>query len=286
MSGEQRITSFERDGLTFDVIDTGPIDGPPVVLLHGFPQRASTWAGVSELLNSAGLRTYALDQRGYSPGARPKRVRDYKIGELVGDVVALIDEIGTPTHVVGHDWGAAVGWGIAFRQPEKIASLTAVSVGHPSAFFRSMLVSGQGLKSYYMQIFSVPLLPERLLSRRGGWGERFFRDGGATAESYEDFQRDIVEAGALTGGLNWYRAMPLWITDKRPAVEVPTTFVWSDEDRALGRKQAELTANYVHGPYEFVEMKAVSHWILGERPAELANAIVRRVRSVGPGSAL
>ncbi|MCE5290556.1 MAG: alpha/beta fold hydrolase [Nocardiaceae bacterium] len=286
MSSAKRITSFERAGLTFDVIDTGPIDGPPVVLLHGFPQRASAWAGVSELLHAAGLRTYALDQRGYSPGARPKRVRDYRMRELVADVVTLIEHIGTPVHVVGHDWGAAVAWALTWLHKDKVATLTAVSVGHTSAFLRSMVVSGQGLQSYYMQIFSVPVLSERLLSKRGGWGERFFRNGGSTDEAYEEFHRDIVDAGALTGGLNWYRALPLSLAEKRSPVEVPTTFVWSDEDRALGRKQAELTANYVRGPYEFVEMTAVSHWILGERPAELADAIVRRVRSVDAGSAV
>ena len=274
------ITSFERDGLTFDVIDKGPLDGTPVVLLHGFPERASAWTGIADLLNAAGLRTLAPDQRGYSPRARPRKVSAYKVGELVDDVAALIDRIGAPVHIVGHDWGSVVAWAVAFRQRAKVASLTAVSVGHPSAFLRSMLVSDQALKSYYMQIFSIPRLSERLLSKRGGWGERLFRGWGSTDEWFDEFDREILATGALTGGLNWYRALPLTIAEKRAPVDVPTTFVWSDRDAALGRKQAELTGDYVRGPYEFVEMAGASHWIPRERPQELSDAILRRVRSV------
>src|SRR3954452_10337673 len=81
-----RMRSYERDGLTFDVIDAGPLDGPPVVLLHGFPQRATSWAKVAPLLGDAGFRTYAPDQRGYAPAARPRGRRAYKISELVDDV--------------------------------------------------------------------------------------------------------------------------------------------------------------------------------------------------------
>src|SRR3954451_7333885 len=108
MAEPARISSYERAGLSFEVIDDGPLDGPPVVLLHGFPQRATAWAKVASLLGEAGFRTYAPDQRGYAPGARPHGRRAYKIDELVEDVVTLISRIGTPVHLVGHDWGATV----------------------------------------------------------------------------------------------------------------------------------------------------------------------------------
>src|SRR4051794_22591935 len=101
MAEPERITSYERAGLAFDVSDNGPLDGPSVVLLHGFPQRATSWAKVAPLLGEAGFRTYAPDQRGYAPGARPRGRRAYKITELVDDVVALIDRIGRPVHLVG-----------------------------------------------------------------------------------------------------------------------------------------------------------------------------------------
>ena len=104
----EKITEFSRDGWTFDVVDSGPIPGAasdiPVILLHGFPERASCWEDVTPLLNERGLRTVAPDQRGYSPGARPQSVRDYRIDELVDDVIALADALDAPRfHLVGHD---------------------------------------------------------------------------------------------------------------------------------------------------------------------------------------
>ena len=111
-----RITTITNEGLTFDVLDEGPIEGTPVVLLHGFPERSSSWSEVAPRLHAAGLRTFAMDQRGYSRGARPKWRRDYRVTELVADVVALVDAAVGPdrrVHVVGHDLGAIVSWVLA-----------------------------------------------------------------------------------------------------------------------------------------------------------------------------
>lgn len=271
------IESFHHDGLTFDVVDAGPEDGEPVVLLHGFPERAGSWEQVSARLTAQGLRTLAPDQRGYSPGARPPRRRDYAMPHLVGDVLALIDEVGGSAHVVGHDWGAAVAWTLAARHPEACRTLTAVSVPHPAAFLAAM-PRGQLLQSWYMGMFQLPWLPEQLLSKRGGGLDLALRKGGSTPEDIERLQRDIIDYGALTGGLNWYRALPFappsW---SRTKVRVPTTFVWSDHDVALGRWGAEHTAEWVEADYEFVELAGVSHWIPTQAPDALAEAILERV---------
>lgn len=276
----ERMTQFSHAGMTFDVIDSGPIDGDPVVLLHGFPQRATSWAAVSEHLHAHGLRTYALDQRGYSPGARPSSRFDYKIGDLVSDVKALIDEIGTPVHLVGHDWGSAVAWAVAGHHPADIRSFTAVSVAHPAAFMKSMLSSSQLLHSYYMLLFQIPSLPERMLSKPGGFGERMLRAAGMSRPMIETFRTDIVADGALRGGLGYYRSMLLGRKEMGHRVSVPTTYVWSDGDDALVRRGAELTPQFVTGPYELEVYEGVSHWIPDERPAELAASIIRRVDSV------
>ena len=109
-----RITSFRRGVLSFEVTDSGPITGPVALLLHGWPGGADTWRDVVPLLNERGIRTLVPAQRGYSPGARPKGRRHYVIEELVGDVLALLDEAGVAdAHVVGHDWGGAVAWALA-----------------------------------------------------------------------------------------------------------------------------------------------------------------------------
>jgi pimeloyl-ACP methyl ester carboxylesterase len=284
MAEPERITSYERAGLAFDVIDDGPLDGPPVVLLHGFPQRATSWAKVTPLLGEAGLRTHAPDQRGYSPGARPPGRRAYKILELVDDVVALIGRIDAPVHLVGHDWGATVAWNVAARHTDRLASLTAVSVGHPEAFKRALRTVDQARRSWYMGLFQLPFVPERLLS--GRWFvQKFLGNSGMTEEMLATYRVEIVDQGALTGGLNWYRAIPFALFDELPDVSVPTTFVWSEGDVALGRRMAELTEEHVNGPYEFNELTGASHWIPEERPAELAEAIIGRARSAASASA-
>jgi len=275
-----RLSQVHHGPYTFDVIDSGPADGTPVVLLHGFPQRATSWNAVSEHLHAAGLRTYALDQRGYSPGARPDSRFGYKVTDLVADVKALIDEIGTPVHLTGHDWGSAVAWAVAANHPESIRSLTAVSVAHPGAFFKSMYSSSQILKSSYMLLFQLPWLPEWLLSRRNGPGEKLLRAAGMTRPMIETYRAEIVDAGALKGGLGYYRSVPVSVGGLGRRVSVPTTYVWSDGDTALVRRGAELTPQFVTGPYELEVYEGASHWIPDERPADLAASIVKRVESV------
>jgi pimeloyl-ACP methyl ester carboxylesterase len=274
-----RLTSYDHDGLTFDVRDEGPLDGDPVVLLHGFPERATAWRKVAPLLHDAGLRTYAPDQRGYSPGARPGRRRDYRLPHLVGDVVALAETIGRPVHLVGHDWGAAVGWAVAAQHRELVRTWTAVSVPHPAGFAKAMVTSGQALRSWYMGFFQLPFVPEWLGRTRVF--EEWLRGSGMDDESLERFREEMVADGALGGGLMWYRALPL----PGPAptvgkVRVPTTFVWSDGDVAVDAAGGRHTPDLVDAPYEYVELDGVSHWIPTEAPEPLTAAILRRIESV------
>lgn len=204
--------------------------------------------------------------------------------ELVDDVVALIGRIDAPVHLVGHDWGATVAWDVAARHTDRLASLTTVSVGHPEAFKRALRTPDQALRSWYMGLFQPPLVPERLLS--GKWfAEKFLGSSGMTDEMIATYRAEIVEQGALTGGLNWYRAIPFALSDEVLDVSVPTTFVWSDVDTALGRRMAELTEEHVSGPYDFIEFPSASHWIPEERPADVAAAIISRAHSAATASA-
>ena len=121
-------------GLGFEVAVGGPAGGPAVLLLHGFPENSRMWDGVVPFLHGAGLRTVAPDQRGYSPGARPAEVTGYAIGEIVGDALGLLDALDLPAvHVLGHDWGAVVGWHLAAKHPDRVRTFTAVSVPHPAS---------------------------------------------------------------------------------------------------------------------------------------------------------
>jgi pimeloyl-ACP methyl ester carboxylesterase len=278
-----RLTTYDHDGLSFDVRDEGPLDGEPAVLLHGFPERGTSWREVAPRLHEAGLRTYAPDQRGYSPGARPRGRWSYMTPLLVADTVTLIERIGRPVHLVGHDWGAAVAWLVAAGRPDRVCSLTAVSVPHPAAFRASMTSSTQALKSRYMGLFQFPFLPELAAAVPGGPFDQALRRGGMTAAEVERFRTEIVEYGALPGALGWYRAMPLG--DPRPMtqrVSVPTTLVWSDGDVAVARQGAELSGQWVDAPYRFEVLEGVSHWIPTHAPEALAAAVLDRVESTGP----
>ena len=275
-----RLLRYRHDGLTFDVTDQGPLDGDPVVLLHGFPQRATSWRLVTPLLNEHGLRTYAPDQRGYSPGARPRRRRDYRMQRLVADLEALVETIGRPVHLVGHDWGAAVSWAAASQRPELVRSLTAVSVPHPTAFAKAVLTSPQGLRSWYIAAFQVPFVPEKL----GAWTsqfERSLRGMRMRDEEVARFRTEIVEDGALAGGLMWYRALPFFDRSHLAGtVRLPTTFVWSDLDPAVDRAGGRHTPEHIDADYRYVELEGVSHWIPEHAPEALADVIVERVESV------
>lgn len=274
---DARVTSYERNGLTFQVTDAGPLDGPVVVLLHGFPQRATSWRAVAERLNEAGFRTIAPDQRGYSPEARPRRRRDYLLAELVADVAALIDVLGDePVHLVGHDWGANVAWCVASSRPELVRTLTALSVPHPAALKRAMRSRDQARRSWYIAAIQLPVLPE--LALNSGRADRLWRSSGMTEEMVQRYRSEIVETGALHFALQWYRALPL----KNPRglggrTRVPTTLVWSDRDVALGRLGAELTASYVVADYHLEVIEGASHWLPEEQPDRVAAAILARI---------
>ena len=277
-----RLLRYRHDGLTFDVHDAGPLDGDPVVLLHGFPERHTCWRGVAPLLHEKGLRTYAPDQRGYSPGARPPRRRDYTMDKLEADVVALVEDIGRPVHLVGHDWGANSGWLVAMHRPELLRSWTAVSVPHPAAFRSAMFTTRQAASSWYMGLFQVPWLPERTAARPGGRFDQGLRKGGMTAEEVDRFRHEIVEYGALPGALNWYRAIPFTRQGTSSTqVEVATTLLWSDGDVAVTRIPVDRCARYVDAPYELRVLEGVSHWIPTQEPQAVADAVLSRVESVG-----
>jgi pimeloyl-ACP methyl ester carboxylesterase len=274
VSAEDRLTSYSRGGLTFDVVDDGPLDGDPVVLLHGFPERASCWRNVAPLLHERGLRTYAPDQRGYSRRARPSRRWSYRMHHLVADVVALIEEIGRPVHLVGHDWGAAVGWTVAGRHPDLVRTWTAVSVPHPAAFSRAVLTSRQAAKSWYMLAFQIPWIPEM----RADTFPAALRKGGMTCEEVERFEEEILDYGALPGALSWYRGIPF--ADPRSwsgRVRVPTAFVWSDGDVAVEPTGGRNNRQFVNAPYQHVELTGVTHWIPTQAPEELAGVILGRI---------
>jgi pimeloyl-ACP methyl ester carboxylesterase len=272
--------SFSRGDLVFDVRDSGPSDGDPVVLLHGFPQDSSAFDRLSPVLHSAGLRTLAPDQRGYCPGARPAGRSAYGMREVVDDVLALLDAAGlSSAHLVGHDWGGVAAWALAAWHPWRVRTLTALSVPHPAAMAQAMVHSDQALRSSYIGFFQLPLVPEGVLLAGGGaLLRRMLQQGGLPADRVEEYVQRMREPGALTAALNWYRAMPLAARTPVGKVRVPTLHVWGAGDAFLGRAATEATEAFVAAPYTLEVLEDVNHWIpelAAERTGALITAHVR-----------
>jgi pimeloyl-ACP methyl ester carboxylesterase len=281
-----RMRTFRNDGMLFSVIDSGPVDGSGVVLLHGFPQRASCWAGVSAALHERGYRTLAPDQRGYALEARPRSRAAYRLPALVGDVAALLGRLPGPVHLVGHDWGALVAWAVAAQDADQqrglVRSLVTVSAPHPRAFARALLSSSQAVRSLYVGAFQLPLLPETLARAAPRLVENGLARSGMPKAARQRFRQEMVEDGALGTALNWYRALILPPFTSVGPVQVPTTHVWSDRDRALSRTGAERSGEHVQAPYRLEVLEGVSHWIPDEVPETLARLIDERAQSALP----
>jgi pimeloyl-ACP methyl ester carboxylesterase len=264
---------FERDGLRFGVVDAGPADAETVVLLHGFPQQPRTFRPLAERLNAGGLRTLVPTQRGYSRTARPKGRRAYTTATVAADVIALLDAARIErAHLVGHDWGGNQAWGVAAWHPDRVASLTVLSTPHPAAMIKAFRTSTQALTSWYLAFYQLPFLPESLAMLTLGKALR----GTELPVRYINLYLDaMADRPTLTGGLNWYRALPF---SSRPVgrIRVPTTYVWGNRDFALKRHAAELTADYVVGPYSFRELDA-GHWLPEAEPNRTAAAILDQV---------
>jgi len=260
--------------LEFGARSEGPDDGELVVLLHGFPETSFSWRHQLPALAASGYRVVAPDQRGYSPGARPMEVEEYRFDRLVGDVLGLADALGVDRfHLVGHDWGGGVAWQVAGRHPDRLLTVTSVSTPHPAAFRRSIADGDQRDRSSYMLFFRSPEAEPFFLADDAAGLRSLYTASSLPEDAVEEYVRVLTQPGAMTGALNWYRAADLGLVEGLGPITTPTLYVWSTYDPALGREAAEATASHVDGPYRFEVLEGVSHWIPEEAP-DVLNALL------------
>jgi pimeloyl-ACP methyl ester carboxylesterase len=275
--------TFTRGELTFDVSDSGPEGGDVVVLLHGYPENRTSWDAVTPLLVEQGFRVLAPDQRGYSPGARPKGRSAYAMQHLAGDIVALLDAAGAESaHIVGHDWGGGVAWALADWEPARVRTVTSLTTPHPRAMLKAMVTGTQAFKSWYMFMFQLPVVPE--LAYRPQMEQRLratLRRTGLPDEAIDRYITPLREPGAATAAINWYRGMPL--SRRRPgaSITVPSLYAYPTGDAFLGRKAADLTGDYVSAPYTYELLDGVSHWMPEEVPDVVARLVTEHARKYG-----
>jgi pimeloyl-ACP methyl ester carboxylesterase len=253
------------------VLDEG--EGRPVLLLHGFPDSSHLWRNQIPALVGAGFRVVAPDLRGFGESEKTQEVEAYALRNLLGDVVAVLDELGIErAHVVGHDWGAGLAWVTAGFAPERVDRLVVMSVGHPNAF-RTQTVE-QREKSWYMLLFQFEIA-EDLLQRDDWKLAREWIRGHGDVELYLE---NLSRPGALTAALNWYRANthPRRELGERiafPAIAAPTMGIWSSGDDYLLEDPMLRSAEYVTGGWRYERIEGASHWLQLDEP-ERVNALL------------
>jgi pimeloyl-ACP methyl ester carboxylesterase len=260
---------IEANGLGFEVAEEGA--GTPVVLLHGFPDTSTLWRHQVAALTSAGFRTIAPDMRGRGRSDRPPDVADYALTKIVGDVTGIMDALGVQrAHVVGHDWGAAVAWLVAMLAPARVDHLVAISVGAPGAGGAPTLEALQ--KSWYRILFQFEGVAEDLIQRNDWYLMRLLLHG--REDELAAYIANLSQPGALTAGLNWYRAnLPverlLGPAPALPPVAAPTMGVFGTADVALTEDAMVSSASKVKGAWRYERMEGVGHFIPLEEPDRL-----------------
>ena len=271
-------TFINTNGIRLHVVQAGPPDGPPVILLHGFPEFWYGWHKQIPALTAAGYRVWAPDQRGYNLSDKPKKVNAYALDELAADVAGLIDATGhDKVFLVGHDWGAAVTWWTALKYPQKLKKIAVLNVPHPVVMGQTLRKNFKQLrKSWYIFFFQIPWLPETLAARNN-WqaGLQLLkasgRSGTFSAADFEQYRQAWSQPGAYTAMVNWYRAMarhPSALRLPSPRITVPTLLIWGVHDVALSKTMAQPSIDLCdNGQLVFIE--EATHWVQHDEPARV-----------------
>lgn len=283
-----RSRTIEANGMRFAVDEAGEGD-QIALLLHGFPESRLCWRYQMPALAARGWHATAVDMRGYGQSSRPEGRGAYAIEHLTKDVAALFDALGARRRLlIGHDWGGIVGWAAAIRRICRLDGLIVINAPHPRVFASVIRRSWhQRLRSWYVAFFSLPWLPERILTARNA--RRVGQALRHTASRPEIFPADVLaryrenaaQPGAMTAMLNYYRAnLDVAALEQGPGVDVPTLLLWGDRDHALGPELVPGTEIYV--PDVTVRMlPGVSHWVPEEAPEQVNAAITDWLESKG-----
>jgi pimeloyl-ACP methyl ester carboxylesterase len=270
--------------LTFDVMVCGAEDAPPVLLLHGFAETFLMWRLLLPKLAAMGYRAIAPSQRGYSAGARPD-TRDasaYSFDHLVTDALSIVAACGKTTrkatdrfHVVGHDWGGSIAWGIADRYPERVASLTVLSRPHPNAFNRALAAPDgeQKRRSSHHWWFLEPDATARILADDARWLRERLKANKVPEAAIAETVGLLGNPATMEAALTWYRARGA-IRAPIDVIKVPTLFIWGNADDTVGRMAAEGTQEFVASAYRFVELPGVGHFAVDQASDQVATLLL------------
>ena len=269
--------------LTFDAITAGERGAPLVLLLHGFAESMHCWRAQVAALGDMGYRAIAPSQRGYSPGARPdpREFSHYLIDRLMDDAMAIVAASGYGNarfHLVGHDWGGSIAWGLADRHHERLASLTILSRPHPNAFNRALQATDaeQAQRSRHHKAFLEPDAAEVVLADNARWLRDRLAANGVPADAIEAHLAVLGNKDAMEGALAWYRARGA-IRGPLGPIRVPTLYIWGDADDTVGRIAAEGTVDFVAAPYRFEVLSGVGHFAADQAPERVCELMLEHL---------
>jgi pimeloyl-ACP methyl ester carboxylesterase len=273
---------IETNGVRLHVAVAGPESGPPVILLHGFPDAWFSWKAQIGSLAEAGFRVVAPDQRGYNLSDKPPGVANYRMEVLVDDVLGLADGLGYDRFcLAGHDFGAMVGWNLAMGCPERLSRLAIANVPHPVVMGRYLRRHpSQMRRSWYIAFFQLPGLPERLV-RANNWRLLLSAMPTYLTEAQRDRYREAwAVPGAAKTMINWYRAsarsMGRGGGDSK--IRVPTLVVWGQQDPHLSYEMAPLSVDLCQEG-RLVSFEDAGHWVLLDKPAEVSQLLIEHFRA-------
>ena len=278
------LVRIEANGMTFRARVYGLSNrGPGLLLLHGFPETSAMWEPLGLAAAEAGYRVVAFDQRGYSPGARPKGASSYAALDLAQDVLAVADAVGFGRfHLVGHDWGCNVGWAVTIQHPDRVLSWSGLSIPHPA----TLLADVARDPPTYIKVFTAPWIPEVMLTFNDLAGLRSTYEP-ATSEQRDEYLAVFSEPGALTAALNWYRAIPLSfevLEELTPPIRTSTLFIYGTGEGWVPPDYLERQREFMAGPYQELELDA-GHWLIQPQTEAVVGAVLAHLQRVDGATA-
>ena len=275
---EESFADISVDELTFTCRISGMENtGDAVILLHGFPETSRMYYDLIPVLVSEGYKVVAPDQRGYSPSARPSKISDYSIDKLSQDVIDIADAFQFEKfHLIGHDWGSAVGWVTVAFHSDRIISWTALSVPHLDAFFEAINNdTEQKRKSQYINFFRKPFLPEFYFSI---FGYKYLKDiwRKSSEPEIEKYLEVFKKKGALKSSLNWYRANMNNENKRIGDITTPTLIIYGLKDMAIGEKSVDESEKYLKGDYNIEKLES-GHWLIQESFEAVSKSIMQHL---------
>ena len=272
---ELEVSRVDVGDVELFIVQAGPRDGLPVLLLHGFPEFWYSWRGPMARLAERGYRVIVPDQRGYAGSDKPTDVAAYSVERLAGDAAALITTLGYDSaFVAAHDWGGAVAWELALRYPERVRRLAVIGTPHPRAVQAIQEEGGsdEDTVSWYVVAFQVPWLPERVV-RLGNWRalvnalRNTSRPGTFSEDTLDLFRWAWDRDGAMATMMHWYRAA-FRFPPTEPAdwhVRPPTLVVLAPDDAFIPSDMTRRSLDWVDDA-RLVELESGTHWVIEEDP--------------------